>query len=218
MSLWPHIEDENERQRMLARAADVWAADLSAVLDAISAGDLPIDVHVDSGRIGLAGHSLGGTAVGKLSRDDRIGGIVVMEGDVRQSDDEDARGSLRVRVPLLHLIGGYNRLELERRSYLPGTGAPVFTAVVRGTGHAYFSDLIHLYRAWADRDWRERHRYEVDPDRVIRIASDYMAAFFDWSLKGEPPGVLLRRPTLSERVAGPREGGYPEVDLSIALH
>jgi dienelactone hydrolase len=217
MALWPEIEDELERQRMLADAAGVWAADLRVVLDALSAGAPPTGVSIDAARIGLAGHSLGGTAVGKLSRDPRVQAVVAMEGDVREPASEDARGSLEIGAPLLHLIGGYNRLELERRGYLPGPGAPVFTAVVRGTGHAYFSDLIHFYRHYADRDWRERHRYELDPDRVIRIAGDYMAAFFDWRLRGQPLGALLGRRTLSEELAGPRQGGYPEVDLTIAL-
>lgn len=218
MSLWPQIEDEGERQRMLAGAADVWAADLSAVIDAISSDELPVGFTVDASQIGLVGHSLGGTAVGKLAgRGERLSGAVVMEGDVRNVEDEDARGSLQVAVPLLHLIGGYNRLELERSSYLPGPDAPIFTAVIRGTGHAYFSDLIHFYRAHADRPWRERHRYEVDPDRVIRISSDYITAFLDWQLKGDPISTLLRIPSYSDRVDNPQQGGYPEVDLIIAI-
>lgn len=217
MALWPRIQEEAERQRMLAGAAGRWAADLSVVIEAIRAGDLPGDLAVDGSRIGLLGHSLGGTAVGKLSRDERVSGVVVMEGEVREPADEDARGSIQVAVPLLHLIGGYNRLELERRAYLPGPGAPVFTAIVQGTGHAYFSDLIHFYRAYANREWRVRHRYETDPDRVIRIASDYIAAFFDWRLMDAPRSTLLRRPSYAERVEGPQQGGYPEVDLTVAV-
>lgn len=218
MSHWPRIEDEAERQRMLARAAEVWAADLSEVINAIATRELPKGIEINGSKIGLVGHSLGGTAVGKLSHNERVSGIVVMEGDVREVEDEGARGSLEVAVPLLHLIGGYNRLELERASYLPGLKSPVFTVVIRGTGHAYFSDLIHLYRAYADRDWRERHRYEVDPDRVIRISNDYIAAFFDWRMREAPLSVLLRRPSYADRVEGPQQGGYPEVDLSIAVH
>lgn len=217
MSLWPQLEDEAKRQDMLAETADLWTTDLSAVIDAISTSGLPVEMAIDSSRIGLVGHSLGGTAVGKLSRDERISGVVAMEGDVRNTDDEGARGSLQVAMPLLHLIGEYNRLELERQSYLPGPDAPVFTLVIRGTGHAYFSDLIHFYRDYADRDWRERHRYEVDPDRVIRISSDYIAAFFDWKIRGAPISMLFRRPSYADRVAGPRQGGYPEVDLSVAV-
>lgn len=218
MTLWPQIDDEVQRQRMLAEAADVWAADLAAVVDALSAGELPIDFAVEASQIGLVGHSLGGTAAGKLAgRDERLSGVVVMEGDVRNVQDNEARGTLQVVTPLLHLIGGYNRLELERASYLPGPDAPVFTAVVRGTGHAYFSDLIHFYRAYADRAWHERHRYEVDPDRVIRISSDYIAAFLDWQLRDAPISSLLRRPSYSDRVDSPRQGGYPEVDLTIAI-
>lgn len=217
MSLWPGIEDEAARQQMLARAAERWAADLSAVLSSIASGRVPSGIVVDKSRLGLAGHSLGGTAVGKLTDDPRISAVAVMEGDVRNVGDEHSRGSLRVSAPLLHLIGGYNRLELERPSYLPSRSAPVITAVVRGTGHAYFSDLIHFYRAFADRDFHERHRYELDPDRVLRITSDYLSAFFDWQLNGSEPGLLLRRAGYSARVEGPMQGGYPEVDLTILI-
>lgn len=217
MSLWPRIQDEAERQRMLARAGDQWSADLSVVIDAIREGVLPGGLSVDRSRIGLMGHSLGGTAAAKLSRDERISAVAIMEGEVRESTDEMARGTIQVAVPLLHLIGGYNRLELERLSYLPGANAPVFTAVINGTGHAYFSDLIHFYREYANRDWRERHRYEVDPDRVIRISSDYIAAFFDWRMKSAPTNVLLRPRSYTDRVAGPQQSGYPEVDLTVAV-
>jgi hypothetical protein len=141
-----------------------------------------------------------------------------MEGDVRETEDDNARGSINVSVPLFHLIGGYNRLELERASYLPGPNAPVLTAVIHGTGHAYFSDLIHFYRSYAEREWRVRHRYEIDPDRVIRISSDYLAAFFDWQLRDVTGSVLLRRRSYADRVEGPQQGGYPEVDLTIAIY
>lgn len=218
MALWPQLKDEGERQRMLAQTADRWAADLSVVIDSIRAGAIPGGPMLDSSRIALLGHSLGGTAVGKLSRDNRISAVAVMEGDVREMEDDKARGSINVSVPLLHLIGGYNRLELERASYLPGPNAPVLTAVIHGTGHAYFSDLIYFYRSYAKRDWRDRHRYEIDPDRVIRISSDYLAAFFDWQLRDVTGSVLLRRRSYADRVEGPQLSGYPEVDLTIAIY
>ncbi|MEX2109969.1 MAG: hypothetical protein WD802_05175 [Gemmatimonadaceae bacterium] len=217
MSRWPRVSIEVERQRMLARAGDEWAADLSAVIAAIRAGRIPAGLTVDRSRVAVAGHSLGGTAAGKLSRDTTLAAVAVMEGEVRETDAADSRGSVQVAVPLLHLVGGYNRLELERASYTPGRHAPVITAIVNGTGHAYFSDLIHFYRAYADRAWRTRHRYEVDPDRVIRIASDYMAAFFDWQVKDGSKSVLLGQPSYGARVEGPQQAGYVEVDVTIAI-
>jgi len=93
----------------------------------------------------------------------------------------------------------------------------VYQVVIEGTGHAYFSDLIYLYRHHADADWKQRHRYETDPGRVLQITRDYLVAFFGRYLQGTDSGVLLRPVGLKDRLAGPRTAGYPEVDLSIAV-
>jgi len=121
----------------------------------------------------------------------------------------------RVGAPFLHLIGGYNRLELEGSYYAPSQNAPVFQVIVNGTGHAYFADLIYLYKNYADEDWLTRHRYETEPVRVIQITRDYLAAFFGYYLKDEPRGVLLSPISYAAKAANPRKGGYPEVEVAI---
>ena len=216
---WPQIEDEAARDAMLARRAGDWTADLRDALTAIetwkgeSPEGNPVSGHLDLHRIAAAGHSLGGTAVGRLTADPRLKAVTLMEGLVRNDD----QSPVTVRVPLLHLVGGYNRMEFEGGSYLPSHDAPVYQVVIEGTGHAYFSDLIYLYRHHADADWKQRHRYETDPGRVLQITRDYLVAFFGRYLQGTDSGVLLRPVGLKDRLAGPRTAGYPEVDLSIAV-
>lgn len=219
MSRWPRPEVETERQKFLAEHAAVWVADLEAVLDWTVAGatSSPVQGLLDTDRIGMMGHSYGGTAVGRLSRDRRVNAIVVLEGLVRDPATKDGRGTLTVDTPLLHIIGGYNRLEHEGGQYAPGPSAPVFQVVINGTGHAELSDLIYLYSAFADENWKARRRYALDPSRVLQIAGDYAVGFFDHYLRGAELPVLLRPKSYAARVDSPGAGGYPEVDLSIAV-
>ncbi len=217
MSAQPAFEDETERQAFLARNAQVWAQDLSAVIEALEKRSRPLFRHGDASRIAVVGHSMGGTAAGLMSQDPRIKAAIAMEGDVRDPRDEEYRGRLEVRAPFMHLIGGYNRLELETGDYEPGDNAPVYTVVINGTGHAYFSDLIHFYSAFADEDWRERHRYEVDPDRVIRISRDYIAAFLNVYLNDAEANVLLKPVGYAAKTDSPSAAGYAEAELSISV-
>ena len=140
-----------------------------------------------------------------------------MDGDVRDPEDEGARGNLKVGVPLLNIVGGYNRLELERGAYQPSPDAPVLTVVIAGSGHAYFSDLIYFYQNYADVAWHARHRYELDANRIIKISRDYIAAFLDNNLKGAPKNVLLQPKSYSAKVENARASGYPEAELTIAI-
>lgn len=219
MARWPRPEREDERQKFLAEHAAVWASDLEVVLDSIVSGAIggPVQGLLNADRIGMMGHSYGGTAVGRLSGDPRIDAVMVLEGSVRDPATEDGRGTLKVGAPLLHIIGGYNRLEHEGGQYVPGKTAPVFQVVINGTGHAELSDLIYLYSAFADDEWKARRRYALDPARVLQITRDYAAAFFDHYLRGAELGVLLRPKSYAARVDSPQAAGYPEVNLSIAV-
>lgn len=220
MEDWPSIDDEAEREAFLARYAAVWQADLEAVLDWVEAGapSSPVAAHVDTDRIAAMGHSYGGTAVGRLSADPRVDATVLLEGAVRDPADENSRGHLVVTAPLMHIIGGYNRLEHEGAQYRPGPDAPVYQVVINGTGHAQLSDLIYLYSHYADAAWHERHRYETDPERVLQIISDHALAFFARYLNdSEEDAVLLRPKSYADRVADPGRAGYPETELSITV-
>ncbi len=219
MKAWPRIEQESERQAFLATHLSVWSADLTAVIDWVEAGspDSPIAGRLDENRIASLGHSYGGSAVGRITHDPRIKAAIIMEGAVRDPSDKSSRGKMVVGAPVMHLIGGYNRLEHEGDQYLPARTAPVYQVVINGTGHAYFSDLIYVYQHYADDEWKSRHRYEIDSARVLQISRDYIAAFLGSYLNDEEPSVLLRPKSYADSVNSPMRGGYPEVDLSISI-
>jgi dienelactone hydrolase len=210
----PTFPDAAAEDAFLARWTAAWTDDLRAVLDQLprfkASASSPLSARLDLGRIALLGHSLGASAAARLTEDPRVKAVAALEGRLREA----GRTSLDVHVPFLHLIGEYNRLELEGRSYLPTAGAPVYQAVIAGTGHAYFSDLIAIYKSGAPPDWRARHRYELEPDRILQITRDYVAAFLGRYLSGADH-PLLHPTSYAARVDGPRAAGYAEVRLTI---
>ena len=218
-SAWPAFDDREERERFLAEHASVWEADLIETLKWIREGakKSPIAGHVSLERIGGLGHSYGGTATGRLARDGLIKAAVILEGAVRDPKDSESRGFLTTSAPLMHVIGGYNRLEMEGRQYRPSRNAPVYQIIINGAGHAHLSDLILLYAQVADDEWHARHRYELEPDRILKITTDHILAMFDHYLLGREANVLLRPRSSADRTSSPSRGGYPEVELSIAI-
>jgi predicted dienelactone hydrolase len=103
---WPDISDEEKRQLMLSEQADFWANDLKAVADALKANPQKISTRylagADMQRIGLFGHSLGGTAAGRATDHPAISAVAAMEGNARTPEGE----ARNVEKPFLHLIGG----------------------------------------------------------------------------------------------------------------
>ena len=218
LSAWPNLSDDAAREAMLSREVEPVAEDLRDVVRELGrwsriSREIPVAGHLDVSRLGLAGHSYGASAATRLSDLAGLRGIFLMEGLARTSDGS----AITLRRPLLHMIGGYNRVELEGEGYQPSSSAPLTQVVVNGTGHANFSDLIYLYRNHADAAWHGRHRYETDAGRVLQIARDYIAAFYGVYLRDEPPNLLLSPVSYAARVSGPTQAGYPEVDLSISI-
>jgi alpha-beta hydrolase superfamily lysophospholipase len=210
----PDAASDSARNLALARLTASWADDISAVMAQLpgwaNGTATPLAGRLDLARIALMGHSLGASASGLLTSDKRVRAAIALEGMLRDT----AQSRLVVGAPFLHLIGGYNRLELENRNYVPSDGAPVYQVIVQGTGHAYFSDLMAIYKSTADSAWLARHRYEVEPLRVIQITRDYAAAFLARYLFGLDSS-LLHPVSYAAGVDGPRSAGYPEVEMTI---
>jgi hypothetical protein len=115
----------------------------------------------------------------------------------------------------MHMIGGYNRIELEGNQYKVQDGI-LYEVVVNGAGHSSFSDLVFIYKHFADDAWLRRHRYEVEPQRILQITRDYVAAFLDSVFQGKSSS-LLHPVSYYSRVDSPQASGYPEVDLHITV-
>jgi len=158
-------------------------ADLEAVLDTILQEKSFQGLPIDSGRIGLAGHSLGGYTVLALAgawptwKDRRVKAVLglspycapfILKGNLGHLD-----------VPMMYQGG---TLDIGISTYVrqPGgaydrTSAPKYFLDLAGAGHFAWTNLDKSYQS---------------------IISDYAVAFFDRYLKGtsEPLTHLLARP------------------------
>jgi dienelactone hydrolase len=208
-------DTEAERRGRLAAHMPTWVADLRFALDEIArAADSGDGFHrsIAANGVGAFGHSYGGGAAARLMEEDpRVVAAVNLEGGAYGPDTLP----FVVREPLLHVVAGYNEADLVATDF-EADGAPLYEVVVHGTFHSTFSDLIYLHAIKADDEWLGRHRFDLQPARAIRIANDYMLAFFDRYVKeidGEREDLLHLR---SEADLGSSETrGYPEVDLAI---
>jgi hypothetical protein len=158
------------------------------------------------------GHSLGGSAAAQAIADSRVTAGVAFEGKARRADGKQQA----VSKPLMHLIGGYNRLELEGSQYRVDGSGVLYEVTINGASHTSFSDLILIYKHFADSKWLQRHRYEVEPERIIQITRDYVAAFLDRVLFGKS-NILLQPVSYAARVDSPRTSGYPEAELQVTI-
>jgi predicted dienelactone hydrolase len=160
-------------------------ADLEAILDAVLKEESFQSVHVDPGRVGLAGHSLGGYTVLALAgawpswKDRRIKAVLalspycvpfVMKGDLSH-----------LGVPIIYQ-GGTLDIGITPSVRRPGgaydlTSAPKYFLDLAGAGHFAWTNLNRSYQA---------------------LINDYALAFFDLYLKGttspNPLAHLLDRP------------------------
>jgi dienelactone hydrolase len=206
---------EEERRARLAAHMPTWVADLRFALDRIARASAEgRDFHgsISATGVGTFGHSYGGGAAARLMEEDsRVVAAVNLEGGAYGPDTLP----FVVREPLLHVVGGYNQADLVATEFVP-QDAPLYEVIVHGTFHSTFSDLIYLHAVKADEAWRERHRYDLEPARALRIANDYTLAFFDRYVKGiegERDDLLHLRAAADLEDSETR--GYPEVELAI---
>jgi len=215
----PGWEDESERGEVLMGVVDQLVLDARRVLDRLenlgAAGDGwfagRLDLHAG---VGYFGHSLGGAAAAwTLQRDPRVVAAASWEGQVYRAADRP----LTVAGPLLYMIGGANRDELLGRQFRPGgPDAPVYEMVIHGAWHASVGELLYIYRSYAPRDWRRRHRREIGAARANQITGDYLEAFFSRYLLEKSDhaddDLLLPDPVGGEVQAW----NYPEVELRMS--
>lgn len=211
--LWDEPEpDEELRNEQLADHLVVWVEDLRFVLDEISArrdSGEPFYSRLDLSRTGAFGHSYGGTAVARLlATDPRVRAAAAMEGLVYRVEERP----LALARPFMYLLAAYNTAEASGSQYRT-RDAPYYEVAIRGIFHPSFSDLIYLHLPKADRAWRERNRYLIDPERGLRLVEHYLVAFFDRFLRGTDSELL--HPWDPVVPGSSRTAGLPEVELRI---
>lgn len=208
----PGWETEEERDTVLQGVVDQHVIDAGLVIDWLQrendapGGPFADQLDLDDG-VGYFGHSLGGaSAAWTLQRDERVVAAASWEGQVYRSGDRP----LTVIGPLMYIIGGANRAEFAGLHFRGGGhDRSVYEIVIHGAWHASVGDLLYLYRRYAPRDWKERHRREISATRANQITGDLLHAFFSRYLRGTEADLL--------EPDAPGDGfadwNYPEVEL-----
>ena len=226
----PFEVDLGERARVIEIKVD----DVRFVIGALAAqhaGPGPLAGQLDTSRLGVLGRSFGGAAAARACDvDERIAAGANIDGGLWE-----APADVGARTPFMQLFAEHDEYvvaceEAVRRGFYANAGycasdramtlgswqalheraRPGYGVLVRGAGHAGFIDwpLLPLWRfALARRGFGS-----AAPGVVSRVASDYLLAFFDRHLRGEP-GSLLDGATEDARVrVGPPEELFrPEV-------
>jgi predicted dienelactone hydrolase len=206
------MQSDDGSQGQFERLSQIRTADARFVLDRLMAA-ARFHGRIDSARVGMFGHSIGGVAAVQAAADDRrFVAVANLDGGDGELDTEIQRGA---HGPLMLLtktgptaqaatnkeleLWGMTRsryrelmgeVEKRRAAIRSRLESPAYRVAVIGAKHMDFSDAS----LW------ERDSRGIDPRRVIEIVRTYLVAFFDLYLKDRSAGLL----------AGPA-GQFPEV-------
>jgi pimeloyl-ACP methyl ester carboxylesterase len=178
--------------------ADIWVEDmLCALVECVRQNGLEDSLlynAIDTSRIGIMGHSLGGAAAMQVARrDDRIKAVINLEGPLYGTHAREI-----IDVPLMVILGSLKaakqiaipvysallwRLHFDQ-SCLPQLNAfiaslpnDVYKITIDGIIHETFSDLIYHQDPILE-------KWLIKEDVAQEIIHSYVGAFFNYYLKG----------------------------------
>jgi predicted dienelactone hydrolase len=170
-------------ERALTLAVSVRLEDLNFVvneLDRLNAGaDRLFAGKLDMSHIALAGHSLGGlTAILGLAAVPRFEAAVVIDGVLQDGLKND------IQTPVLMLTAGsqdWSANLCRLGSHLRG---PQFVVNFPGAEHVTPSDAVWLAKGAIKTG-------NMSPEKTIAALRQYIAAFLDANVRGEPPSPRM---------------------------
>lgn len=171
----------------LAFARSVRLTDLKFFLTELrqlnAASDSPFAGKLDLARVGLMGHSLGGeAALSTIEGQTGFKAAVLLDGEV---SDASVIGSAK---PVFILAAGreqWNENECKLWNNLRG---PRLAVNLRGANHFTPSDATWLLK---DMPLFAVPAGAMSPEKTISVMRNYVAAFFDANLRGNPQNPLL---------------------------
>jgi predicted dienelactone hydrolase len=205
--------DRDEIEALLRQHADsrpkmleslrIWTDDIRFVIDeleAMSDGKGPFGSRLDTGRIGVLGHSFGGAASHQACLTDaRCKAGVNLDG---LGIGDAIERNLTVPFMFVHHDNPGAVNKTPNLLFFERAEGAAYLLWVRGTRHLNFSDFSLYGRGSLIRLMGTIG--EIDGRRCLKIQNDYVREFFDKHLKGVDSGLL----------DGP-SAAYPEVEISV---
>ncbi len=196
-----NMDDGPEQKAITDGWLDVRVKDIDFVLETIidQPTASPSDElfgKIDTGKIGLFGHSLGAAAsveVGRLRSD--IGAVIAIDGTML---GEDASGEAPYPVPVLDMMGGYHYRgslpagEEYPNFHMTAQAEESYRAVLEGAGHLSFCDLALFSPALANflsnaGVTDAESDADFDARQGLETVNGWVLGFFDYALKDGPP-------------------------------
>lgn len=202
------IYDEETVFELTHKWLEVRTQDMNFVLDTIIENTKNTDSDevyqlIDTNKIGLMGHSLGGAASAEVGRErDDVGAVINLDGDLL-GENVDFRGGKYVindkiyPLPILNIYtddmmkafaaahdAGYN----DANTHLLATAPKAFKVNIKGTNHMSLTDLplfSPMLVAMISNSVNMGGGIEADKYYIIETMNTLMLEFFDCYLKGE---------------------------------
>jgi dienelactone hydrolase len=155
----------------------------------------PFSGKLDTSRIALMGHSLGGQAtLTGLKQEARFKAGVILDGAL---NDKSVEGSEK---PVLILAAGRDQWTTAECKLWDSLTGPRLAVNLSGAEHLTPSDAVWLAKGVIKTG-------DMGPEKTMAAVRNYIAAFLETNLEGEPPDPLLSGPTTNYRDASitPRE-------------
>lgn len=195
---WNAMQDykkaKNENEQLLAVedlirnyvAADIssrWSKDISEVIDHLAQWNENsfLSGHLDLSKVGVFGHSQGGSAVGQaMLDDDRIMAGINLDG-VQWGVMIDTT----IQKPFLLVSSDWDQEHLNLNKFAYRNLDNFNSIVIRDAGHSNFMDIPLLVNFSLINE-----AGKINPYRAYQITSELILDFFDKSLKGRSENLI----------------------------
>jgi dienelactone hydrolase len=187
-----HLNDTwRTDDKIVSFVLSVRAKDLAFVVDELerlntTAGD-PFAGKLETSRIALMGHSLGGQAtLSGLQQDPRFKAGVIVDGALNDNSID------RIDRPVLILGAGRDEWSAGECRLWDSLTGPRVAVNLSGAEHLTPSDAVWLAKGVIKTG-------DMGPEKTLAAIRTYIAAFLEANLEGRPPDLILRGPTPNYR-------------------